>query len=129
MGFFSSLCPGCGHPLLSLGACNHINYWMNSGVAVTPTGVALFGSYDGYGRFAAEDKDDLLADGNPADQIQEDWDGSPYVQAINDDNTVWHLACWRVAGEPKDNRGRSERADDQGWFFDDPDHDLPEPRA
>ena len=46
---------------------------------------------------------------------------------MGDRNTVWHKACWRVAGAPMDYRGESAFAPDQGWFFNDPDHDMVEP--
>ena len=47
MGFFSQLCTGCGHPLLSDRATNSINGWMRHGVAITPVGDIHTGEYDG----------------------------------------------------------------------------------
>lgn len=49
MGFYSSNCLDCGHPLLSDRATNEINAWMNLGVAITRDGSLLKGCYDGYG--------------------------------------------------------------------------------
>lgn len=102
VGFFSAKCEGCGHPLLSVAATVQINRWMNSGVAVTRGGSILRGSYDGYGRL--DTFDDAVGD-----------------------TTVWHEACWQVAGAPVDFRGASASADDQGWFFEEGAHDLAEP--
>lgn len=104
MGLFSSNCNGCGHPLLSPQATNGINSWMQNAVVITPNGSILKGTYDGYGR----------VDGNGEDQFGE--------------STVWHDACWKHAGSPTEFTGASMSSDDQGWFFEDPDHDLHEPR-
>ncbi|ORB77100.1 hypothetical protein [Mycobacterium timonense] len=103
MGFFSADCIGCGHPLLSIQATNKVNAWMNWGVAITPDGSILKGRYDGYGRLDC------------------------YEYAVGVDNTVWHEACWRVAGSPMDYRGESAHSSDQGWFFADGAHDMREP--
>lgn len=105
MGVFSFMCAGgCGHPLLSPDVTNEVNAWMADGVAVTPGGGVLAGSYDGYGRL----------------------DGSDFAQ---EEATAWHRACWEVAGRPGDYRGESDQAEDQGWFFDEGDHDMPDPRG
>lgn len=108
MGFFSSLCEGCHHPLLSPMAVDATNAWMSHGVAIGPGGSITAGVYDGYGRFT--------------DPVTEAQCGPALEQA-----TVWHRACWREAGEPLDYRGESPYAPDQGWFFEDGAHDLPEP--
>lgn len=102
MGFFSSNCEGCEHPLLSTAATEPINKWMNSAVAITPNGSILKGSYDGYGCLDGRDCDLGTA-------------------------TVWHDACWRQAGSPAEYRGASKPSDDQGWFFDDGTHNMREP--
>ena len=47
--------------------------------------------------------------------------------AVVGDATVWHQACWKTAGSPMDYRGPSAPSPDQGWFFEDGAHDLPEP--
>jgi hypothetical protein len=103
MGFFSKLCESCGHSLLSIYAANDINQWMTTVVAVLKNGSVIHGKYDGYGRI---DDFDVIAD---------------------HDATVWHRACWEVAGKPTDYRGNSTWADDQGYFFSD-EHDVPDPR-
>lgn len=105
MGFFSADCTGCGHPILHAHKTNAINAWMNVGVAITPAGEVISGFYDGYGNL---------------DQRRE-------FCAVGDQTTVWHEACWIVAGEPTDYRGPSRLSDDQGWFFEDGAHTLPEP--
>lgn len=102
VGFFSSDCEGCEHPLLSMAATDPINTWMNNAVAITPNGSLLKGSYDGYGRLNDRDADLGTA-------------------------TVWHEACWRRAGSPTEYRGVSKPSRDQGWFFGDGDHDMAEP--
>jgi hypothetical protein len=106
MGFFSANCKGCGHPALCEGATNRngINLWMKDVVALAPNGSILIGEYDGYGRVGE------------------------YEEAIGFHGTaVWHQACWEVAGKPSYD-GESAHADDQGWFFDDPEHDMADPR-
>lgn len=107
MGFFSQDCAGCGHPALSVYAINGINAWMQYVVAISPGGSILRGIYDGYGR---------IDDGNGV-----------YDSAVGADNTVWHLACWQVAGSPLDYQGPSRHSDDQGYFFDDGAHDMERP--
>lgn len=104
MGFFSQNCHRCGHPALSIFAADRINAWMVDVVVVTPNGSILKGDYDGYGRVDGRDAIGL------------------------DGNTVWHEACWEVAGSPTDYRGPSPHSDDQGWFFDDGAHSIPDPR-
>lgn len=100
MGFFSQDCTDCGHPLLSYRAPIQINRWMTEGVAIAPNGDIQTGSYDGYGHLQ---------------------------DIVDEEATVWHLACWTVAGKPLDYRGPSQPSADQGWFFDDADHAMPEP--
>ena len=102
MGFFSQLCEGCQHPLLSIYASNHVNDWMRQAVVITPSGSLIKGEYDGYGR----------VDGHDA--------------IVGYDSTCWHFACWRAAGSPTEYRGASADAPDQGFFFD-TEHDIPEP--
>jgi hypothetical protein len=105
MGFFSQECIDCGHSVLSPYSTNEINKWMSEAVSISKDSKHVhIGTYDGYGRIdEAED-------------------------AIGDSQTVWHRACWEVAGRPFDYRGPSPRAKDQGYFFDDGDHDMPDPR-
>jgi len=74
-------------------------------VAITANGCVLKGSYDGYGRL--ED----------------------FEFAVGDQNTVWHQGCWAAAGSPIDYRGPSRSAEDQGFFFTDPAHNMVEPKA
>lgn len=102
MGFFSSQCEHCGHPLLGPAATNSTNTWMTDVVAVTPNGSILKGGYDGYGNI-------------------------DHFEGAILDATVWHRACWTANGQPTDYRGPSVAAPDQGWFFEDPAHDLVEP--
>lgn len=103
MGFFSQDCALCGHPMLSPQATIQINRWMSEGVAVALTGDVHSGEYDGFGRLGGAD-------------------------AVGFDATVWHRACWVIAGRPTDYRGASESSADQGWFFGDDEHAIEEPR-
>lgn len=109
MGFFSQDCDGCGHPALSEDATEAVNEWMNDVVVITPHGSVIRGSYDGYGTLT-----------EPS--------GAEHEYAVGDGNTVWHTACWEKAGEPTDFRGSSRRSQDQGWFFGDGEHSIPDPR-
>lgn len=106
MGFFSQECHGCGASIISEYAATPNNAWMSDAVAITPTGNIHTGTYDGYGRI----------------------DGAEY--AIGERNTVWHKACWEIAGKPTEYAGASPNAQDQGYFFDDddPKYDRPDPR-
>jgi hypothetical protein len=115
MGFFSQDCNGCGHPLLSMHATNHINLWMNEVVAIQPDGAVQEGFYDGYGRIYSE-----VWDG-------EDWIEETYEEAVGFDATVWHQACWALDGEPTVYLGPSEHSEDQGFFFRKGTHDMPLP--
>lgn len=113
MGFFSADCTGCGHPLLSQYATNAPysgvdNTWMQEGVTVFADGSLVCGTYDGYGRYETSDL--------------------RTVESV-DQGTVWHRACWEVAGAPRDYRGESRPSEDQGYFFDEGAHDLPDPRG
>lgn len=106
MGMFSVMCAGgCGHPLLCGDAAGEASAWMTDGVAVTPQGSLVTGTYDGYGRLSGTDI------------------------AGETDATAWHRACRENAGRPAGYLGPSDPAQDQGWFLDDGDHDMPDPRS
>lgn len=105
MGFASVNCKGCGHPLLAQQATSQVNAWMTRAVAILEGGEVVRGDFDGYMRLET----------SPVDQV-------PITGA-----TAWHDACWQVAGRPAEYTGESGPAADQGWFFSDPDHDMPEP--
>ena len=66
---------------------------------------ALQGEYDGYGRVGGGDIDDSR--GEPC---------------------LWHIACWEVSGKPAYDKA-SENARDQGFFFDEGDHNIPQPET
>ncbi len=104
VGMFSVLCHGCEHPLLSPSATGSVNEWMSDCVAVRDGAVVASGMYDGYGTIGV-------------------------CEYAVDDTACWHEACWDVAGRPLTGFGVSRHAEDQGWFFDDGDHDLPDPRG
>jgi len=106
MGFFSANCRACGHPLLSRAATTEgVNGWMRFGVVVFGNGEVHDGEYDGYGRLDGHDVHD----------------GYLY------EGSVYHEDCWKALGKPMDFVGKSDDADDQGWFFDDGDHDMASP--
>jgi hypothetical protein len=102
MGFFSWDCEVCGHPLLSEYVITDKNAWMNDAVALESDGSVLHGSYDGYGRLDDYDLE------------------SPQV---------YHKACWEHSGKPDEYVEESRSSRDQGYFFEDADHDLPEPQT
>jgi hypothetical protein len=81
---------------------------MIQAVAITPDGSLLKGEYDGYGSLHSPS-------------------GAEFSDAVGHITTVWHRACWEAAGKPDDYRGESAYAEDQGWFFADGAHDMPEP--
>ncbi len=103
MGFFSWNCNECKHPMLSVYATNETNSWMNNVVVIRPGRDPIHGSYDGYGRVDCYE--------------------------IADDNykcCCYHEACWIKAGKPIA-WIESDSADDQGFFFDDSDHNMEYP--
>ena len=106
MGFFSWDCKECGHPALCSMATDDdgLNDWMSKIVVLKPNGTILVGEYDGYGRV----------------------DGMEFNDLIDADIEIWHHACWVKAGKP-DFSGPSDRSLDQGWFFNDGKHSMPEP--
>lgn len=107
MGFFSWNCKSCGHPALVHNATDRgINDWMAQVVILEKNGDRISGEYDGYGRAGHWDYNERSAAGEPC---------------------LYHLACWEVAGKPAYSGG-SVYAADQGWFFEDGDHDLLDPR-
>jgi len=95
VGFYSSDCEGCQHPLLSVHAVNGVNDWMVAATVITAGGDLISGYYDGYGRVS---NIEVFSSG-----LQ--------------DPTVWHTTCWWAAGEPTDYRGPSRASADQGFFF------------
>lgn len=103
MGFFSQDCESCGHPLICDAAAEDRNAWMSRGVAISRHNEIASGEYDGYGNLG----------------------GSEY--AVGEDATVYHRACWDAEGHPLDYRGPSRHSADQGWFFDDGDHNWATP--
>ena len=103
MGFFSWNCKECGHPLLSTYSISDNNAWMMKAVVLKENGSVLIGNYGGYGDIDGME----MGDFNPC---------------------VYHHACWVKAGKPEYS-GPSEHAADQGYFFDDGDHDMEEPHA
>jgi len=106
MGFFSWDCKVCGHPMLSVYALEDKNAWMNDVVMLTNENM-LAGSYDGYGRV-----------GNGEDLTEYDADRECY-----------HKLCWEKVGKPTKFTEASKYSDDQGYFFDDGIHNIPEPEC
>ncbi len=118
MGLFSYLC-ACNHPLLSPYATNEVNVWMNDTVAVLPDGRVIAGEYDGYGRLDTA-VTALVGEYDRCD------DGEPELEGC----TVWHRACWELAGSPVEFKGASPSAPDQGYFFvTEHEHSVPRPTA
>lgn len=100
--------------MLSSYSINKTNKWMNRVVVyLSPKSGALKGTYDGYGRVEnsrswCDDGDDNLANASAP--------------------CCYHAACWEAAGKPK-HTGESRSSADQGYFFDDPCHDMPKPKT
>lgn len=109
MGMFSFNCKECDHPMLSRPATDKgINEWMSDVVLLTENGSRIIGEYDGYGGVGSSGDDDDY------------YEGGCFV----------HKACWEKHGK-KDYEGYggpSDHANDQGWFFNDGDHDMIDPR-
>lgn len=104
MGFFSQDCESCGHPALCAQATTEgVNEWMTQVVALLPDGSVHMGAYNGYGTVGTAD------------------------DVIGFEAQVWHRACWVAAGQPLTWTKASTHSADQGWFFDDGDHDMLEP--
>jgi len=107
MGFHSKNCHECGHSMLSSHATSGRNEWMSDVIAITSHGDLHSGEYDGYGGIG----------------------GADFFMAGLDDSTSYHVACWEMEGKPMEYRGDSDHAEDQGFFFAGPQHDLPDPRT
>jgi len=103
MGFFSWDCKVCGHPLLCQDATEDKNEWMTQGVALIADGSILKGEYDGYGRLDEYD--------------------------IGSNPEAYHEACYKLAGKPTEFEAPSRSSRDQGWFFEDNVHNMPEPQT
>jgi hypothetical protein len=78
---------------------------MVDGVALSPDGSVLKGEYDGYG----------CLDGRE-------------INESTHEPACYHEACWELAGKPTEYDKPSESASDKGWFFNDKDHAMADPR-
>jgi|GEM_PF-2948750 len=111
MGFSSRICKHCGHSILSHHSVDAgINDWMKDVVVLQANGTRLIGEHNGY----------LSIDCEFADEVGPIYGG------------VWvHEACWEVAGKPSYDTydGPSDDASDQGYCFEDGDHDMIDPRV
>jgi hypothetical protein len=105
MGFFSYDCKLCGHPLLSHYVLKDKNAWMNQGVAILEDGSVIKGEYDGYGRL---NNHEISEYGSPA---------------------VYHKACYKLVGSPKEFDSPSCSSLDQGYFFSNDAHNCEEPKT
>ena len=101
MGFFSWNCECCGESLKS--PYDPQPVWQNEGVAIFENGY-ITGEYDGYG---AIKELDILA-------------GEP---------TIYHKKCWEESGRPMEYRGESQGAEDQGYFYGDPEEPNENPEG
>ena len=98
--------------MLSMGATNERNSWMNDVVVIESDGSVLRGSYDVYGSVNGREIGGY-----------EFTDNSTMVKSPE----CYHRKCWEASGRPVDYTEGSEDARDQGWFFDDKDHDVDPP--
>ena len=95
--------------MLYKGATNDINAWMNDVIVMEKNGTRVSGSYDGYGRVTSD---------SLGMTYSINWEtGKP---------DCWHRACWIADGCPE-YECESPHAHDQGFFFDEGDHDMVEP--
>ena len=106
MGFFSWNCKVCGHPMLCSMATEHKNGWMERVVVIQPNGSILRGYYDGYGRVNDVEIEFTYHTHEPE---------------------CYHEHCWEKAGKPVKYTGGSRASADQGWFFDDGEHNIDPP--
>ena len=95
--------------MLSEYATNDVNQWMNDVVVIEHNGGILKGSYDGYGRVDCVDIRFGISD-----------------YEFTNEPCCYHSACWARAGEPTE-YSPSQGSDDQGYFFDEGDHNMSEP--
>jgi len=77
---------------------------MVEAVAIEANGSVLVGEYDGYGRI-----------------------GDHEIDAYGEGPVAYHKECWDHAGRPTNDLTPSEHAGDQGFFFNDGDHDMAPP--
>lgn len=110
MGFHSTDCLHCGHPMLDRRASDEgLNDWMSEYVTLTSGAVAR-GTWDGDGS----------GDG-----------GGEHTAFLVTPRTVTvHYACWEHAGKPgiETYKESNQSTANQGWFFNDGDHDMVDPR-
>lgn len=99
MGFFSYNCHCCGKSIVNVYGRCPVTDWQTKFVLFTEHNDFYSDTYEGYG---FEDYSDGY------------------------DFTVYHKACWEHAGKPG-YLGPARYAGDQGYFFDDADHDFAPP--
>ena len=92
--------------MLSEYATNDVNQWMNDVVVIEHNSGILKGSYDGYGRVGCVDIRFGIAG-----------------YEFTNEPCCYHSACWEKAGEPS-KYSPSQGSDDQGYFFDEGDHNM-----
>jgi hypothetical protein len=110
MGMYSQRCQGIcgGREIFAAALAEPTEEWMTHAVVITPSGSILRGTYDGYGR--VDGREDAIG---------------------VDNNTVYHEACWELAGKPTAHVGASRgHAFMQGGIFELPDgYAVPDPRT
>jgi len=93
--------------MLSAYATNDVNSWMNDVVVIEHDGPILKGEYDGYGRVGEHEIRLYFSN----------------LNTFDNEPCCYHEACWRKIGGPTDYKP-SESSEDQGYFFNDPEHDM-----
>ena len=91
MGFFSWNCRGCGESMKAPYDLDAADAWQNDVVVITEYGV-LSGDYDGYGRVSG-------------------------ISIPNYSPECWHKRCHIENGAPLTFTKSSDRAEDQGYFY------------
>lgn len=96
MGFFSWNCKGCNESIKAPYSIPESITWQNDAVCLLENGSIMLGRYDGYGSL-----------------------DSGFEVQWEDAIEWWHQQCWEKADKPKFT-GASTHADDQGFFYNDP---------
>lgn len=128
MGFFSAECVECHKSVVAPYKLTPIMQWMNECTIIKPDGTFIQGAYNGYGAVEGTDDDywGPEEDRPDAEVVFGDYVDNTYAKVVA---TVWHTACWRRAGEPREHRGPSATAEDQGFFFEQSDYEIHEPQG
>ena len=120
MGFSSSNCKVCSHPMLSLYAVNDINKWMNHCVVIDQKDIVSKGYYDGYARLLSANMTSVVNYDEEVEKV------TVKNMQVDQEVSSYHYDCWKTTGCPDKYLGTSEPANCQGYFFGN-EHDIKSP--